>query len=31
MLLVADLDPKLATHDFLHGDPEVTAKALAEI
>jgi predicted amidohydrolase len=30
-LLVADLDPKLATHAFLQDDPIKTMKALAEI
>ncbi len=31
MLLVADLDPELATHAFLHDDPNEMAKALAEL
>lgn len=31
MLLFADIDPKLATHAFLLDDPNVMAKALAEL
>jgi predicted amidohydrolase len=31
MLLVADLDPNLATHAFLHDDPNEMSKALAEL
>ena len=30
MILVADLEPKLATHAFLHDDPNVMAKALVD-
>jgi ribosomal-protein-alanine N-acetyltransferase len=31
MLLVADVDPKFATHAFLHNDPDRMAQALAEL
>lgn len=31
MLVVADLDPTLATHAFLHDDPDRMVKALAEL